>query len=256
MVAAAAPRPIRPAMRGPFTMLFELVFGLVMMTLFSVFVGTVIEIGGACTLWKSEGIGHAQRIVEQDLRYIEQAPRSILVRDTVGFARRLAAWVRAPYERLGVLRWYQASRHGVDASAVMHGTSDGTQFLRAGLERAADTLSRALSHTAVTSMFVAQDVLLRLAIAVFALPAFALACLVGVVDGLVQRDLRRWQGGRESSFLYHHAKNYTKWALTAGFGFYLTWPFGGINPTWMVLIFTVLVAFTLSITVSRFKKYA
>ena len=95
----------------------------------------------------------------------------------------------------------------------------------------------------------------RLSVALFALPAFALACIVGTVDGLVRRDLRRWRGGRESSFVYHHAKRYTGWALTGGFGLYLTWPFGGFNPAYMVLVFTVLVAATLSTTVASFKKY-
>jgi integrating conjugative element membrane protein (TIGR03747 family) len=79
---------------------------------------------------------------------------------------------------------------------------------------------------------------------------------MGVIDGLVRRDRRRWQGGRESSFVYHHAKRYVGWALTGGFGLYLSWPFGGFNPAYMVLVFTVLVAFTLSTTVGAFKKYA
>ena len=104
-------------------------------------------------------------------------------------------------------------------------------------------------------MHVAQDVVLRLSVALFALPAFALACIVGTVDGLVRRDLRRWRGGRESSFVYHHAKRYTGWALSGGFALYLTWPFGGFNPAYMVLVFTVLVAATLSTTVAAFKKY-
>jgi integrating conjugative element membrane protein (TIGR03747 family) len=77
-----------------------------------------------------------------------------------------------------------------------------------------------------------------------------------VIDGLVRRDIRRWTGGRESSFVYHHAKRYTSWALTGGFGIYLAWPFGGFNPAYMVLIFTVLVAAALSTTVGSFKKYA
>ena len=77
-----------------------------------------------------------------------------------------------------------------------------------------------------------------------------------VIDGLVRRDLRRWTGARESSFLYHHAKRYTHWALTGGFGLYLSWPFGGFNPAYMVLVFTFLVAIALSTTVAAFKKYA
>jgi Domain of unknown function (DUF4400) len=43
--------------------------------------------------------------------------------------------------------------------------------------------------------------------------------------------------------------------LTGGFGLYLAWPFGGFNPAYMVLVFTVLVAMSLSTTLAAFKKY-
>ena len=87
------------------------------------------------------------------------------------------------------------------------------------------------------------------------MPAFVLACLLGAVDGLVRRDLRRWGGGRESSLVYHRAKRFALWSLTGGFGLYLSWPFGGFNPAYMVLIFTALVAISLSTTLATFKKY-
>lgn len=253
---ATSARPIQPRSRGPIEIVLEVVLGLVLMTLFSIFLGLVIEIAGSYTLWKKEGIAHAQRIVQQDMRYIQQAPRSIFVRDTQAFSIQLLRWVRWPYERFGVLRWYQSAHADVSpAVSEAPGKRKPSQQIKEGAARARDSASRLISKIAVTSMFVTQDVALRLAIALFALPAFALACLVGVVDGMVKRDLRRWGGGRESSFIYHHAKKYTKWALTAGFAIYLTWPFGGINPTYMVLVFTVLVAFTLSVTVASFKKY-
>ena len=117
-------------------------------------------------------------------------------------------------------------------------------------------VSKIAAEWAVISMLVAQDVVLRLSIAAYAMPAFVLACLMGVIDGLVRRDRRRWIGGRESSFVYHHSKRYTHWALTGGFSLYLAWPFPGFNPAYMVLIFTVLVAASLSTTVGAFKKYA
>jgi len=81
-------------------------------------------------------------------------------------------------------------------------------------------------------LYVTQDTAVRLAVAFYALPAFAMACLLGMVDGLVKRDLRKWAGGRESSFVYHHSKHYTAWFLTAGFALYLSWPVGGFNPAW------------------------
>ena len=44
-------------------------------------------------------------------------------------------------------------------------------------------------------------------------------------------------------------------ALGGGFALYLAWPFGGFNPSHMVLVFTFLVAWFLSLTLSSFKKY-
>jgi integrating conjugative element membrane protein (TIGR03747 family) len=247
--APVAKAPARARTRGPVELAFEVCIGLFFIALFSWFVGLMIEIAGTYVVWK-EGIAHARRLVEQDLGYIAAAPRSLLVGDTPAFAGRIAGWVRLPYERVGALGWYER-HHG---QPLAPGQNEAPPMQR-GLARALSWAVGEASQWIVLSMYVAQDVLLRLSVALFALPAFLLACIVGAVDGLVRRDLRRWQGGRESSFVYHHAKRYTLWAMTGGFGLYLSWPFGGFNPAYMVLVFAVLVAATLSTTVATFKKY-
>ena len=250
--------PVRARTRGPVELTLEVAFGLIFVSLFAWFIGVMIELAGHYVLWKEEGaLAHSQRIVAQDMGYIAAAPRSLLIDDTEGFAHRLNGWAAWPYERLGVLAWYGRTHvPGQEKAApASQPKASAPQQLGLGLQNATRSIGKTASYWAVVSMHVAQDVLLRLSVALFALPAFALACIVGIVDGLVRRDLRRWQGGRESSFVYHHAKRYTAWALTGGFGLYLTWPFGGFNPAYMVLVFTVLVAATLSTTVGSFKKY-
>ena len=245
-----AKTPGGPRARGPVELGLEMGFGLLFITLFAWFIGMMIEIVGSFTLWRDLQENHAQQIVEQDLEYIAQAPRSLLVRDTVAWSEQLVRNVRLPYERLGVIAWYERQQ------AIFQAAQDAPSGdLRHNAARANRSMQILLSRWAVTSMYVLQDVLLRLSVAAFAAPAFILACLVGVVDGLVRRDLRRWGGGRESSFVYHHAKRYTAWALTGGFGLYLAWPFGNFNPSHMVIVFTVLVAFAMSTTVATFKKY-
>ena len=250
--------PLRARTRGPVELTLEVAFGLTFVSLFAWFIGVMIELAGHYFLWQDEGaLAHSQRIVAQDMGYIAAAPRSLLIDDTEGFAHRLNGWAAWPYERLGVLAWYSRTHAPGQEKAAPASQPKATapQQLGLGLQNATRSIGKTASYWAVVSMHVAQDVLLRLSVALFALPAFALACIVGIVDGLVRRDLRRWQGGRESSFVYHHAKRYTGWALTGGFGLYLTWPFGGFNPAYMVLVFTVLVAATLSTTVGSFKKY-
>lgn len=256
----APARPVeKPRAHGPVELAFIVGFSLIGVTLSSWFIGCVIEIGGGYLLWRDQGVRHAQEMVRQDLEYIAAAPRSLLVADTVGFSIQVAKWVRWPYERLGLLRWYQqlqATRNGDPMVALPKAMRFDAQPALKGIARASVGLMHTVSEWVVISMFVLQDVLLRLCTAAFAMPAFVLACLMGVIDGLVRRDRRRWMGGRESSFIYHHSKRYVHWALTGGFALYLSWPFGGFNPAYMVLVFTVLVAFTLSTTVGAFKKYA
>jgi integrating conjugative element membrane protein (TIGR03747 family) len=55
-------------------------------------------------------------------------------------------------------------------------------------------------------MQVTQVFSVRLAVLALAMPVFVTFGLVSIVDGLAKRDLRRWGGGRESSFIYHWAK--------------------------------------------------
>lgn len=251
--------PIKHRTRGPIELIIEAAFAIVAITVTSWFIGCLIETLGANVLWKTSGVVHARKMVVDDLSYIADTPRSLLIDDTQAFSIKMVGYVQKPYEFLGILAWYQRSHapEAAGSSATQLGSEPSTkESIEQRISKSNHTFSQIISELLVVSMFVLQDTILRQCIAIFALPAFALACLLGIVDGLMRRDLRRWGGGRESSFIYHHAKRYTIWALTGGFALYLTWPFGGFNPSYMVFVFTALVAITLSTTVATFKKYA
>ena len=244
-----------PHAKGPVELVLVVVMHLFYVTFASCFVGLVIEIAGSYYFWKDQGANHARELVLQDLHYIAAAPRSLLVEDTVAFSESVREWVALPFSKIGLVDGNAQSPAPNSVQRLPESTASRATGLRGQIRAASAEVSKTVGTWAVMTMYVTQDVLLRMCVAIFALPAFALACLVGVVDGLVRRDLRRWGGGRESSFVYHHAKRYTHWALTGGFGLYLAWPFGGFNPALMVLVFTVLTAMTLSTTVAAFKKY-
>ena len=234
---------------GPLGMAVALAFGLVLTTAFSWFLSILIELVGMHTLWKDKGVLHARQLVQEDLRYIAEAPHSLVVADTVAFSRALIARVAIPFERLDVVSFHQRTTAALE-KPVSHARAGS-----ATLRRISNTLAHMWATLGMVAMYTAQDTALRLAIVVFALPAFVLACLLGAVDGMVRRDLRKWGGGRESSFVYHHAKAMTYLTLGGGFSLYLAWPGGGFNPAYMVLAGTALVAWSLSLTLSSFKKY-
>ena len=90
--------------------------------------------------------------------------------------------------------------------------------------------------------------------AVLALPAFGLFGWVGVVDGLMRRDLRRFGGGPKSSFVYHHLKPWLPallWLPPAG---YVLLPIS-LHPNAVFLPAATLFALLVAETIARFKKF-
>ena len=123
-----------------------------------------------------------------------------------------------------------------------------------GLRPALHRSYHPLSEFVIAMMQVTQVFSVRLAILTLAMPIFLLFSLVALVDGLVQRDLRRWGGGRESSFVYHYAKKAALPLVVLSWVIYLALPFS-VHPTFVVLPFATLFALTVAVTASTFKKY-
>jgi len=103
-------------------------------------------------------------------------------------------------------------------------------------------------------MQVPQVFSVRLAILMLATPVFLLFSLVALVDSLVRRDLRRWGGGGESSFVYHYAKKTVLPLVVIGWVMYLALQLS-LHPTFIALPFAMLFAFAVAVTVSTFKEY-
>lgn len=238
--------------KGPIGLLFSLFFGLIVTVIGSWIFATMIEIVGMYTFWEGQGAEHAKSGLAEDYRYIQGFPKSLLVRDTEAFARNLAAYAVVPYRYANLPA---LTARVEDASHRMQSGASGTDRVHTAVRTWASRISKDAVSWLEASMYCAEDTLVRLAIAFYGLPAFAMAVCIGLVDGLVRRDLRKWSGGRESSFIYHHAKRFTGWFLSVGFGAYLAWPVNGLNPAYLVLIFACAVAISLSTTVSSFKKY-
>lgn len=225
---------------GPLTWLLSLTFGAAISIIGSLAIGTVIEWVGMHLWWKDRGVQHSRDMVVEDLGYLAEYRRSLLTGDTVAFA---ASWAETATRAAGAMGILLLIRKGSEPATAGTKEDRTRRFLR-------------LAAPYLTAMVhVWQDAFIRLAIAYLALPAFALAFLIGLVDGLGRRDIRKWCGGRESSFVYHHAKRLLWPAFTFGFFVYLTWPSGGFNPAWAVLPFCAASACTVSLMAATFKKY-
>jgi len=111
-----------------------------------------------------------------------------------------------------------------------------------------------LNAYAVAAINAVKLILLRLSICLFVLPGFVLIALVAFYDGLVSRDIRKYTGGHESSYVFHKAKRWIVPSLVLTISVYLMLPFS-LPP---VVIFAPSMALTgtmIYIAASRFKKF-
>jgi integrating conjugative element membrane protein (TIGR03747 family) len=203
----------------------------------------IIEWMGMVFWWPEEGVQHSRSMLAQELGYLNtDFRRSVLTSDPVQFAR---GW--ADIFHYYLFEW----THFTDLLAWLGAppSADDNSFrlwLRMIYLNVSDFITAA--------MVVSQVFAVRLAVLTLAMPVFVLFGLVALVDGLVQRDLRRWGGGRESSFVYHHAKVALLPTLVLTWIVYLGLPFS-LHPNFLILPFAVLFALALGITVATFKNY-
>lgn len=210
---------------------------------FSLIFSIVVEWIGMTLWWPEQGLDHSRDMLLAEIAYLRaDVGRSLIIAEPAEFAQTLAN--RSYYvliQLTGVERligWLSASS-GADAGTV---------------QDRIHTWLRPVAGHLMAAVQIAQVFSVRLAVLLLATPVFGLFGLVGLVDGLVSRDLRRWGGGRESSFVYHWAKRSALPLFVTSWVLYLALPFS-LHPSFVVLPFSVLFAMVVGVTASRFKKY-
>ena len=224
------PRRPRP---GPLGRGINLLFAVLSTLLAALVVSVVIEWLGMWLWWPDflaqEGQLHAKAMFRKEVAYLRAdfAP-GLASLNPVAFATATSLWC---YELLFV--WF-----GVDLALL-----------------AADAVRGTLANDYVVSAtYVVKLFGVRLAIATLSLPGFLLIALVSASEGLARRDLRKWSGGTESGWLYHHAKRFLLPTLFIAWLLYLGMPVA-IHPNWIFLPAMLLFGLAVEVTTATFKKY-
>ena len=234
-----AAAPIEP--RRPWSVpgLFDHVVAFLTVTLLGWMLSIVLEwCGIAFGWWDQPGAGHSARLLRTELSWLDRDFTTPLA------AGRLIEWADWGARQLyhwsglqGFVRWVVA-----DPPAPW-----------AGLE----TLRRVLRYWGeylLAAAYITQLVGARLVVVVLTLPAYAMIGVMSLVDGLVQRDLRRFGGGLESGLLYHHLKAMLRPMLSLPIFLYLISPWS-LHPTTIFVPFVLGFGYFVQRTVARFKKY-
>jgi len=166
-----------------------------------------------------------------------------------------ACWVET------ITRWVQAAWHWlfVDSGfshwlASFRETSRKGSGLIPSLNGFGASLISRLGEYLQATLWVTLIFFIRVMILFLSIPLFGLVIIIGIVEGLVRHDLRRYGAGYESSFVYHHAKRFVKPALYRPCMLYLAWP-TAVWPNLFLLPSALLVGGVLAVVTASFKKY-
>lgn len=117
-----------------------------------------------------------------------------------------------------------------------------------------DTVTTVIRCSLLSAGNVTLTFLLRLSILLQALPLFVLTITIGLIDGLVRRDLRRFGAGHESGFIYHHARHMIGSSLAATGLVWLAVPIF-LQPGEVLVLGAMVTGIGISVTIGTFKKY-
>ncbi len=106
----------------------------------------------------------------------------------------------------------------------------------------------------LASIYTLLTFLVRLLVLCLTLPLFLMTAFVGLIDGLVRRDVRRFGAGRESGFVYHRARASLMPLAVFPWFVYLALPVS-VSPLVILLPSAVLLGVATDIASGSFKKY-
>lgn len=208
----------------------------------SLVLSLIIEWIGIAMIWPEQGFRHSQNMLQSELGWLSKDfTRSVMHSTPVQAGEQLIALVyEVMFENSGFMAFAQSAREpAADAS---------------NWQRNSYAVFSQLEHYLLATVYVTLTFLVRLIILGLTLPLFAMAVMAGFVDGLVRRDLRRFGAGRESGFVYHHAKRTIGPLFFSAWVIYLSLPFS-LHPNWVLLPCAGLLGLAISVTAGSFKKY-
>ena len=213
----------------------------------SLMLSILIECVGMHLFWKDQGWRHAQSMLQYELGHLSNHfTRSAIVQEPGRTAHRLVEtgyeWV---FVKTGLLDKMSETAERARAPVQGH-----TRDFRYVISQVYVWAERYL----VAAAFITLTFMVRLLVLVLTLPLVLTAVFVGLVDGLVRRDVRKFGAGRESGFVYHRAKASLLPLAVLPWVIYLAMPIS-VHPLLILLPSAALLGFAVALTASSFKKY-
>ena len=236
--------PRRTAVRrGTFSRILSGLAQALKWLLVSLLLSILIEWVGMRFWWEAQGPAHSRQMLANELRWLGTGFHQ------GGWAAHIG---HQAYDLSGQV--YRLLFEWTGIVELIHWITPAPSPHESGIRVVLHRLHAPVSEYVVAALQMTQVFTVRLAILVLSVPVFVLFAWVALVDGLVVRDLRRWGGGRESSFVYHYARKATLPLFLCAWVLYLVSPVS-VHPSWVLLPFALAFALAVRITAGTFKKY-
>lgn len=207
--------------------------GLLVNTVFllfvSLFISIIVEWLGLYFEWWEGGTSHSLDMLRIELNYANSTIESAISGET---EEGWVAWFVDQYKQVMHLFFYWSTQ------GLFVLTDDNhiiTMYADSGFN--------------ISLVFV-----LRAMLIIFSFPLFIMVFIWGFVDGLVERDLRKFGAGRESSTIFEAARRLSFPLLVLPFVIYLSFPIP-INPLYVIPPSAIFQALLYRMLFSKYKKY-
>ena len=205
-------------------------------------IAVAIEWGGMMVIWPEEGSTHSERMLKQELGYLNDD----FATSITGSSPALAAFDAAIIVKFYVFEW----THLIHFYDWLKNAPVDASSIRLSIARVAWTVSDYFQALMNTTLIFA----VRVTVATLSMPAFLLIGTAALIDGLVQRELRIYGGGIERAMVYHHVKPWIKPAVMSTWFFYLGIPFS-IHPNLIFVPAMIVFGMAIFLTSALFKKH-
>lgn len=202
----------------------------------------VAEWIGMYFFWPEQGALHSAKMLVTELGYLNQDFKQ-------------SAWGVAPIDiavwlSSSVYYWIFEWTRIVDIIAWAMNPPYGT----GGFRLAIATVTQAIGQYLEAMINTTQVFGVRLAVAILTTPIFIMIGVAALIDGLVERELRRYGGDNESAFVYHAVKPWMRPAVVGSWFLYLALPIS-IHPNMIFLPAAIMYGTALYLATSKFKKH-
>ena len=210
--------------------LLNFTFSLPIVILLTIMFSIVVEWIGMNTIWKDQGVTHSHNMLIAEANYLNKHfAEAILGNNSLSIAKSAVNYMNTRlFIPLGIDDYRKKKNlRGIKLVVWEH---------------------------VLAAYYIFNVVLIRLCVLVFSIPAYVLFAIVGLVTGLVERDLRRFGAGRESSDRFELSRKLIFPSVAVCFVLYLSCPFS-LSPSLIVVPFAMLFGVAIHLTTSNYKKY-